>query len=461
MPLSRVEIEESPSAWPAYPAAVRGGGFVFVSGVRGAKPDGSATPVEDLPTKFTEHLQGYSLVDSMEGEATAEAWTAHDNMGKALAASGSRQDQILRQRMWQRDKRLFPVLERVRKLWQPEAAPSSGLGVRSVGGRNGNWYGIECIAVDLEDPNRLGSRQVLTPAEHAANPSASIYSQMVASGPLVFLAGHIPIRTAEPGKPVVGSYDDVPKEGRFLATGRSHPDARDGPIAAQTWFVYNEIRRALEGDGMRMEDIVHVRIYLSDLRDLAAFHRVHRHFFETDPPALCIVGFDEVGHKGCRIEIEPTALKRGSLRRESFEWRCPAPFAGPAALRAGPLLFLAGMPGIDATGRIAMDSGSVAPEHAGKIASLEKTCSSPCVPSQIWWAWRRIYEACESACVEVSQIAKTVVYLRDESDLIAYEPIRTLIAPDSAPAFDCVVVANPGPVDEAAVQIDATVLIDS
>ena len=363
--------------------------------------------------------------------------------------------------MWQRDKRLFPILERVRKLWQPEAAPSSGLGVRSVGGRDGNWYGIESIAVDLEDADRLGNRRVLTPALHAANPSASIYSQMVASGPLVFLAGHIPIRTAEPGKPVVASYDDVPEEGRFFATGRSHPDARDGPIAAQTWFVYNEIRRALEGSGMGLGDIVHVRVYLSDVRDLATFHRVHGRFFENDPPALCIVGFDEVGHKGCRIEIEPTALQNGGPKKSSFDWRCPAPFAGPAAVRAGPLLFLAGMLGIEQNGRLATDSRSVAPEDFDLVASLEKSSSSSCVPSQIWWAWRRIAEACEAAKVALTQIAKIVVYLRDESDLIAYEAIKGLFAPESAPAFDCVVVANPGPVDEAAIQIDVTALIDS
>ncbi len=460
MPRHAVTVEGSPSAWPGYPAAVRGGGFVFASGVRGGQSNGAQASYADVPSDFRKPSQGYTLVDSLEGEATFDAWNAHRNMERILTAAGTRGDQILRQRMWQRDKRLFPVLERVRKGWQPEAAPSSGLGVSSVGGHHGNWFGIECIAADIEDPECLGERIVMTPAEDTANPSASIYSQMVASGPLVFLAGHIPIRTAQPGKPVVASFDDVPSEGRFLATGRSHPDARDGPIAAQTWFVYNEIRCALESHQMAMSDIVHVRAYLADSRDFATFHRVHKHFFDGVAPALSIVGFAEVGHKGCRIEIEPTALQPGALPRAGVEWPCPPPFAGPAAVKTGPLMLLAGILGLGPNGQIAMDWSAIDNDAADFVRSLESSTSVPWVPAQVWWAWRRIEEICRSAGIGLDAIAKTVVYLREETDLIAYDAIRSLFVSDALPAFDCVLVPNPGPVEAAAVQIDVTALID-
>ena len=431
-----------------------------MSGVRGGKPDGLRASYNDVPPDFRKSSQGYMLVDALEGEATFDAWNAHRNMETVLAAAETRGDQILRQRMWQRDKRLFPVLERVRKGWQPEAAPSSGLGASSVGGRNGRWFGIECIAADIGDPACLGERLVMTPAEDSANPSASIYSQMVASGPFVFLAGHIPIRTAQPGKPVVASFDDVPAEGRFLATGRSHPDARDGPIAAQTWFVYNEIKCALESHELTMADIVHVRAYLANVRDFATFHRVHEHFFDGAAPALSVVGFDEVGHKGCKVEIEPTALRPQVLAKSRLEWPCPPPFSGPAAMATGPLLFLAGMLGLGPNGQIAMDSSGIDRSAAAFVRSLESSTSSPWVPAQVWWAWRRIDEICRAAGIGLDAIAKTVVYLRDESDLMAYEAIRTLFIPEALPAFDCVLVPNPGPVEAAAVQIDVAALIN-
>jgi len=459
-PKSEVVVKERVTAWPEYPAAVRGGGFVFVSGVRGGRPGFAPASYAELPEGFNERAQGYTLVDSIEGAVAADSWTAHDNLERVLKAAGTSSDQLLRQRMWQRDKRFFPIYERVRKQWQPEAAPSSGLGVSAVGGPFGRWIGIEGVAIDKADPGRLGDRAMLTPPNDAKNPSASIYSQAVATGPLVFMAGHIPIRTAEPGKPVVASFDDVPEEGRFLATGRSHPDSRDGPIAAQTWFVYNEIRRALTSNGLSLADIVHARVYLADIRDFATFHRVHEHLFGKDGPALSVIGFAEVGHKGCRIEIEPTALRQGDGVRKAIVWGGPAPMSGPEAVVAGPLVLMAGVLGLDDNGLPAADVSGVDARMRPLIASLQDRASVPSLPVQAWWAWRRIERLCAEAGVGLSALAKTVVYLRKESDLAVYEAVRSLFLRENLPAFDCVLVPNPGPTPDIAVQIDATAFAD-
>ena len=456
---TEVSVKEQFTAWPGYPAAIRGGGFVFVSGVRGGRPGYVPTSYADFPAGPANCAQGYSLVDSIEGTVAADAWAAHDNLSRVLAAAGTSDDQILLQRMWQRDKRFFPVYERVRKHWQPDAAPSSGLGVSAVGGNFGRWIGIEGVAVDSQDPNRLGDRETLTPPNDPKNPSASIYALAVGSGPFVFLAGQISIKTAEPGKPQVNSFDDIPEEGRFLATGRSHPDSRDGPIAAQTWYIYNEIRRTLENSGLAFEDIVHVRVYLSDHRDFATFHRVHEHLFGKAAPALSVIQFAEVGHKGGRIEIEPVALRRGPAIRESIAWPCPAPMSGPAAVRAGPLLMIAGMLGLAADGNPASDPAGVDPDAQGFIRSLQDKASSPALPAQVWWAWRRIQQVCEAAGTGIEALAKTVVYLREESDLAVYEAVRSMFIRDHLPAFDCLIVPNPGPTPDIDVQIDVTALM--
>ena len=452
--MTRTDVlnQDGQSAWPGYPAAVRAGGFVFTSGARGGKGIASS----DYPAEFQPTSQGYSLIDAQEDEVTRDAWCAHDKLDRILAAAGTRSDQLVRQHMWQRDKRFFPILERVRKFWQPEAAPSSGLGVSSLRHPIDSWFGLEGVAVDIGSSDCHGHRRMLKPADDAANPSTSIYSRMVASGPFVFLAGHIPIRTTEPGKPVVAGFDDVPEEGRFLATGRSHPDSRDGPIAAQSWFVYNEIRRALESQGMTMADIVHVRAFLADLRDLATFHRVHDHFFPCVSPALSIIQFAEVGHKGCVVEIEPTALLPGSGFRADTGWSCPAPFAGPAAVRAGPLVLLAGMPGIGEGGSIATVSESADREAVELLRSLETAGSTPSLPVQVWWAWRRVRETLDTAGIGLESIVKTVVYLRDDGDFHVYERIRKLFLSENLPAFDCVIVPGPGPTEESAVQLDVT-----
>ena len=172
-----VNVGAELSAWPGYPAAVRGGGFVFVSGVRGGRPGFAATRYADLPDEIAQRAQGYTMVDELEGTVAADAWTAHDNMARILTAAGTRDDQILRQRMWQRDKRYFPVYERVRQHWQPEAAPSSGLGVSSIGGRFGRWIGIESFAVDVEDPGpHGGSRDPDTAGRQASPISVDLFA---------------------------------------------------------------------------------------------------------------------------------------------------------------------------------------------------------------------------------------------------------------------------------------------
>jgi enamine deaminase RidA (YjgF/YER057c/UK114 family) len=448
------------TAWPIYPAAVCRGGFIFLSGVRGGPSLEASSSYADLPEELEAAAQGFVLIDEEEGAIAADASAVHRGVDRILASLGCSSDQILRQRMWQRDKRYFPVLERVRKHYQPQAAPSSGLGVKSPGGHLGRWYGLDAIAIDVTSPESWGPREVLVAADNRANPSVSIYSQVVATGPFAFLAGHIPIRSSEAGKPVVAGYDDVPEAGRFLATGRSHPDSRDGPIAAQTWFVYNEIRNALESHGMTMSDILHVRVYLSDLRDLATFHRVHTQIFAGAGPALCITGFDEVGHKGCRIEIEPTALRTGTLERLDIGWPCPAPFLGPSAVRAGPVVFFAGLLGLGPEGRIARDAGSVDASDRDFLRSLESLASTPDLPAQAWWAWKRLQQVCEASGAGIEALTRVVVYLREECDISIYEAVRALFMPTVCTSFDAVFIHGPGPIPAAAIQIDAIAVVD-
>lgn len=446
-------------AWPHYPAVVCRGGFIFLSGIRGGAALQASSGYADLPEELREAAQGFVLVDENEGAIAADASAVHHAVDQILASVGSSSDQILRQRMWQRDKRYFPVLERVRKYHQPQAAPSSGLGVASPGGHLGRWYGIDAIAADVNSPENWGAREVLLAADNAENPSVSIYSQVVATGPFAFFAGHIPIRSSEVGKPLVGGYGDIPEVGRFLETGRSHPDSRDGPIAAQTWFVYNEIRKALESHGMTLSDILHVRVYLSDLRDLATFHRVHTQIFKDGNPALCITGFDEVGHKGCRIEIEPTALRPGTLERHNIGWPCPPPYFGPSAVRAGPLIFFAGLLGLGPEGHIARDASSVDASDRAFVTSLEPLASTHDLPAQVWWAWKRLTEVCKASGAGIDSLARIVVYLREERDISIYEAVRALFMPIASTSFDAVFIHGPGPVPEAAIQIDAIAVV--
>lgn len=361
-PRREVRIEHGAASRGPYPSAVVAGGLVFTSGAR-ARSLGQG--FAGVPPHARERCQGFPLVDMAEGLTSESSWGAHETLEAILQAAGSDTSQILRQHVWQTDKRFFPCYEKIRMHWQPVPAPSSGLGVTAVLGAAQHRIGLDAIAVAPGSSALFREREVMAAVNHSALPSASHYSQAVRSGPLVFTAGHIPIRTSEPGKPLVSGFADLPPEGRFLETGRSHPDSRDGPIAAQTWYVYEQLRQLLATNDLTLADAVLATVYLSDLRDLAVFHRVHCHVFGDQLPALCVSGFDEVGHRGTRIEIELTVLDpKASVRAERIDWPSAPPFAAPAAIRVGELVFLSGIAGTSKDGTLA---GSL-PADAKSIA---------------------------------------------------------------------------------------------
>jgi len=439
-----------------YPVAVKHDGLVFISGVRPGTTSARKHAFDDLPETCRSRRQGFGLPDRVEGAVSADSWSVHTALDTVLAVSGTRDDQILRQHVWQRDKRFFPCYERVRAVFQPRPSPSSGLGVADVVGGARDWIGIDAIAVvPGEHPDRP-ERKVTSEVYDPRLPSASHYSQSVTSGDLLFTAGHIPIKTAEAGKPVVQGFDDVPEEGRFLATGRSHPDSRDGPIAAQTWFVYAELRKLLAASGMAMDDVILSTVYLADLRDFPVFHRVHQHFFPDQTAALAVTGFDEVGHRGCRIEIELTAARNAAPRRKLVAWNLPAPFAAPAAVHIGSLLFYSGMVGLDIAGNLVSGAADIPAEGRALVARLESVETRRGFAAQTWACFARLSEAAERAGSDLKKLLKMTVYLRSAEDLVVFEAVRRVFLADAdLPAFECVAVLGPGPVAEAEVQIEA------
>jgi enamine deaminase RidA (YjgF/YER057c/UK114 family) len=234
---------------------------------------------------------------------------AHSNLAAVLRAAGSSEDQILRQHIWQRDKRFFPCYEAVRVHFQAVPAPSSGLGVSSIIGHARDWIGMDAIAVVPGENPALPARSVISAVDNRNLPSASHYSLSVRSGELVFRAGHIAIRTAEPGKPLVNSFDDVPKEGRFLATGRSHPDSRDGPIAAQAWYIYNELQKLLAAGGLSFSDVVLSSVFLANFLSIWPPHG------SRSPSRMRSTSSRHAGRR-CRV-LEPEAIACASPQGEA------------------------------------------------------------------------------------------------------------------------------------------------
>jgi len=254
----------------------------------------------------------------------------------------------------------------------------------------------------------------------------------------------------------VQSFDDVPPEGRFLATGRSHPDSRDGPIAAQTWFVYEELRKLLAANELGLEDVVLATVYLADLRDFPVFHRVHRHLFSGDGPAVSVAGFNEVGHRGCKIEIELTAARGGARQRTVVAWPMAAPLAAPAAVGIDAFVFYSGIVGLATDGRLVRGAGDLSGAARAIVQRLEDIETRRGFAAQTWTSFERLRDMAAKAGSDLARLLKLTLYLRDERDIQTFEAVRrAFIADADLPAFECVAVHGPGPVVEAEVQLEA------
>ena len=127
-----------------------------------------------------------------------------------------------------------------------------------------------------------GKRKVLT--DRAPKPLGP-YSQAIASGNMIFVAGQGPVD---------------PKTGKMSTNGISEQ-------AAQT---LENIKSILEADGASLADVVKVNVYVADLRDFGKMNEVYVRFFPEPYPARATIGAQLLGNM--LIEVECVAIKPAS-----------------------------------------------------------------------------------------------------------------------------------------------------
>ena len=332
---------QSAGAEPQWPSYVAAGPFLFFSGQMGRKsPRGAiVTRYRDAPNVGDRANTTFDWVADMEAPVGAQALAIYERYRTMLGEQRGDLGHLLRYHIYQRDKHFFSVFDRIRRTVRAKPPASTAVGLGRFEPEDRATLCIDSIALRGAAEKTLGARTVLPGA--AKHVAAATFSHVIGAGPFLFLAGQIPIDASKPGSPLIRNYDDVPEEGRFLRVGRSHEDARNGPIAAQTWFTYDLIRQHLEANGSSLDHVLNLLVYLQDMRDFPLFHRVHEHFFKAHAPALTVIEAREVGHKGTLIEIEPTAVKASDAKISVANpqgWRAPALMS--ACVSANGLAFL-------------------------------------------------------------------------------------------------------------------------
>jgi reactive intermediate/imine deaminase len=114
---------------------------------------------------------------------------------------------------------------------------------------------------------------------------------------------------AQPG----GHYSHAVRAGGFVFVSGQLPVAADGhklngePFEAQARQVLANVAAALRGAGSSIDQLVQVRVYVTDIEDWPEFNAIYAQWAGNARPARAVVPVPQL-HYGFRIEVEATAL---------------------------------------------------------------------------------------------------------------------------------------------------------
>lgn len=110
------------------------------------------------------------------------------------------------------------------------------------------------------------------------------YSAWQRRGDFIFLSGVIAV-DPDAGRIIRGFADLPAGVGATIGqTGEFSVDAKDGPILAQTWYVFDRIRATIEEAGGQMSDVFKLVQYFRNLSDFPRYNNVRRMFFPRNLP---------------------------------------------------------------------------------------------------------------------------------------------------------------------------------
>jgi len=117
------------------------------------------------------------------------------------------------------------------------------------------------------------------------------------------------------GLPPVNGYSHaVSFSGSVIAVSGQVPVDADGQLvgkddpARQTRQVFENLARVLAAAGARMDQVVKLTVFLTDLADLAEFRRIRDEYFSTgQPPASSLVQVSALINPDFRVEVEALA----------------------------------------------------------------------------------------------------------------------------------------------------------
>jgi enamine deaminase RidA (YjgF/YER057c/UK114 family) len=106
-------------------------------------------------------------------------------------------------------------------------------------------------------------------------------------------------RAVKVGERIIVSGTTAIEDGKLVGEGDAY---------LQTVTILNKISRVLLQAGSKLEDIVRVRVYLTDMTKFEEVARAHGEFFREIRPAQTLVGISALVDPRMIVEIEAEAV---------------------------------------------------------------------------------------------------------------------------------------------------------
>jgi reactive intermediate/imine deaminase len=268
---------DAPKPLANYSEAMRAGDLVFAAGQLASdfKTGVSAQ------AKRAENFPFYGSDIQLQTEFVLE------NLKKTFESAGSSLDHVVKAQVFLTNLNDFAGFDQVWKRYFKVPPP------RTTVGTSGLLVRDTLIEIDLIGyvPRSGLKHEVIKSG--APRPIAN-YSEAFILGSLVFAAGQI-----------ASDYKTgVPTE------ARKHPNFPfyGSDIKLQTTYILNNLKQTFEAAGSSLDNVVKAQVFMTDLKNFAAFDEIWKEFFKVPPPRTT-VGTSGLLVKDALVEIDLIATR--------------------------------------------------------------------------------------------------------------------------------------------------------
>ena len=112
----------------------------------------------------------------------------------------------------------------------------------------------------------------------------------------------------------IGPYSHIAKVGQFITIGGTaafNPQTGElsGPdVSSQTKQILSSFEVMLQSAGSSLGHVIHVNVFLKDMRDFEEMNRAYIEMMGDHRPARTVIGVNELPKPGIRLTMNLTAV---------------------------------------------------------------------------------------------------------------------------------------------------------